>query len=114
MKDTRQIEKTAKFYGFDVVVSKVMHSQYADILGPYHRCGYVGIPQGHPLYGVHYNDIQASIHGGLTYSDEEWPDNSKWWVGFDCAHSGDTVEKWTLKAVLNECKELARQLKEQA
>ena len=43
----------------------------------YGRCGwgngYIIIPEGHPLHGMNYNDIEdkygLAVHGGLTYSD---------------------------------------------
>lgn len=56
-------------------------------------CGYVGIPKGHPLWGVKYDEFandyipDLSVHGGLTYSEEE--EGGWWWFGFDCAHAGD-------------------------
>lgn len=31
-------------------------------------CGYVAIPAGHPWYGSHYRDLDALVHGGLTFS----------------------------------------------
>ena len=57
-------------------------------------CGYVGIPKGHPLWGVKYDDAydnleSLTVHGGLTYSEEE--EDGWWWFGFDCAHAGDLV-----------------------
>lgn len=68
-------------------------------------CGYVGVSRRHPWYGVDYDDISASVHGGLTYSSycqEDGPEGETichvpspgepdrlWWVGFDCAHSSD-------------------------
>lgn len=67
-------------------------------------CGYVGIPDSHPMHGVDYNEVDSllSCHGGLTFSDSchvggdeasaichvpepGRPDNV-WWLGFDCAH----------------------------
>lgn len=60
-------------------------------------CGYVGIPKGHPWYGLGYDDIPATAHGGLTYSDACHshichPDGEElWWIGFDCAHAGDEI-----------------------
>lgn len=62
--------------------------------GTGYRCGYVRIPAGHPWHGKHYDDIDARCHGGLTFDeadepcDKGGPDNA-WWIGFDCAHSGD-------------------------
>jgi hypothetical protein len=64
-------------------------------------CGYVGLPPGHPQYGVTYGRIDADVHGGLTYSNFcsggicHVPDPGEpervWWVGFDTAHGGDLV-----------------------
>jgi hypothetical protein len=70
-------------------------------------CGYVGVPPGHPYFEVEYGDVpydRADVHGCLTFSDHchEGPEDSSichvpdpgepdnvWWLGFDCAHSGD-------------------------
>lgn len=82
-------------------------------------CGYVGVPLGHPWHGRDYDDCGKfdpkpddyepdwwiDVHGGLTFSagcshgsdpsrgichipEPGQPDNV-WWLGFDCAHSGD-------------------------
>lgn len=51
-------------------------------------CGYVAVPPGHPWHGKHYDDINASVHGGLTYADDG-DHESTWVVGFDCGHFGD-------------------------
>jgi hypothetical protein len=57
-----------------------------------HRCGYVGLPKEHSLYGKHYNDIDnLDVHGGLTYSgggtNSKYPvESNLWWLGFDCGH----------------------------
>jgi hypothetical protein len=74
-------------------------------------CGYVGVYKDHPFYELQYcgsNEYTASpadlldVHGGITWSDfcrkdkhsichivEEGEDDNVWWLGFDCAHSGD-------------------------
>ena len=80
-----------------------------------YRCGYVGVPPLHPLYGVHYYqkvlhipkgaqtfiiketsesiapENVCNVHGGLTYSGNgSYPvPSDEWWFGFDCAHVGD-------------------------
>jgi hypothetical protein len=100
-----------------------------------HLCGYIGLPPAHPWHGKWYDDIDAEVHGGLTFcgpekahigisrqrreylmsnledkwSQEEYdalpaqettgredafPHDTAlglWWIGFDCAHSGDSV-----------------------
>lgn len=61
-------------------------------------CGYVGLPPGHPAYGLDFYKIHKkhhiAVHGGLTFAEEgdgdRWP-LGYWWVGFDCAHPGDLV-----------------------
>ncbi|MCD8208504.1 MAG: hypothetical protein LUD72_11245 [Bacteroidales bacterium] len=64
-----------------------------------HRCGYVGIPEMHPLYGRTYDDVKyiLSVHGGITFNSDKrnfgtYPiatQEELWWFGFDCAHAGD-------------------------
>jgi len=70
-------------------------------------CGYVGIQEGHPLFGKRYDHedcYNLEAHGGLTFSDKCFgaeedrsichipgagePDHV-WWLGFDCAHCMD-------------------------
>lgn len=46
-----------------------------------HRCGYVGIPITHPLYGKGYDECpDISCHGGLTYADGGKNSNILWQV----------------------------------
>ena len=68
-------------------------------------CGYVGVPPGHPQHGKNYSDVDADVHGGLTFADAcadvgredryvchvPGPDEPEhvWWLGFDCAHAWD-------------------------
>ena len=61
-----------------------------------HRCGYVGVPKEHILYGKSYSDIieDLDVHGGITYSEgnNNYPvtaDDKLWWLGFDLAHYMD-------------------------
>jgi len=62
-----------------------------------YRCGYVRIPPGHPWHGKREEDVDASVHGGLTFAE---PDldcgkggaDDAWWLGFDCAHAGDAQD----------------------
>lgn len=64
-------------------------------------CGYVGVGEGHPAFGSKYDEVDVSVHGGLTYAAEcqgvvchvpqpGMPDKV-WWFGFDCGHAGDTI-----------------------
>jgi len=102
------------------------------------RNGYVAVPRDHRHYGKGYDDIEAAVHGGLTYAGDDtkaYPTelSGVWWFGFDCHHYGDsqdialmddshkqTVEKYgiydkglarSLAYVEYECEKLAEQLK---
>lgn len=62
-----------------------------------YRCGYVRVPVGHPWHGKGYDDIDADVHGGLTFSEpdeacDKGGDDSAHWFGFDCAHGGDAPD----------------------
>lgn len=66
------------------------------------RCGYVGVPPGHYLHGVGYDDVKQAygewidVHGGLTFAEGEsdYPAESDglWWFGYDCGHLGDGTD----------------------
>ena len=83
--------------------------------------GYVLIPKDNHLHGTHYDDIDVVVHGGLTFSEivdaemvEAWgldkDDEGKWCVGFDTAHYGDSLAKWTKEKVEEETQSLKEQL----
>jgi hypothetical protein len=88
-----------------------------------HRCGYVGVPEGHSLY---LKEEYFSVHGGITYwgggSNSSYPIPSNlWWFGFDCDHAGDArIDKdddlllygivRDLDYVVAECEKLAEQI----
>lgn len=83
--------------------------------------GYVLIPKGHKLHGVHYDNIDVDVHGGLTFSDlvdEKWAEKlgvSKdyigyWCVGFDTAHYSDTLLNWPKQRVQEETERLLNNL----
>lgn len=58
-----------------------------------YRCGYVRVPNGHPWHGKDYGEIDAEVHGGLTFGEADVPcgagEDSDHWFGFDCAHAWD-------------------------
>ncbi len=102
----KRIEVNEKYKGYEYLV-------YATSMG--HRCGYVRIPKKHYLYGRGYFEelnvkfnrklnpfidsegnvamsILFDVHGGITFSNKgTYAEFNKrgWWIGFDCAHSGD-------------------------
>jgi hypothetical protein len=54
-------------------------------------CGYVAVPESHPDYGKHYDDMEdIEVHGGLTFSGY-WENlcDGLWYFGFDCGHVYD-------------------------
>lgn len=86
--------------------------------------GYVAIPKGHTLYGKSYDEIHdlipmLEVNGGLTFSEKasdlDWveiPSDCKdcWIVGFDTAHSWDTLEHWPKEMVEIEAEQLKERL----
>lgn len=82
-------------------------------------CGYVVLTSDNKLFGLDYDDIYTkmfiSIHGGLTYSDEQ---EGGWIIGFDCAHAGDLCPAFphfdgiyrTKEFVISECEKLAEEV----
>lgn len=68
-------------------------------------CGYVGVDETHPLFGLAPGELPAlPAHGGVNYTcecDDTCPDMQGvchapepgeperiWWLGFDCGHGG--------------------------
>ena len=86
-----------------------------------HPCAYVEIPKDHPCYGLNYEKIKVSCHGGLTYSEKGigplFPD--AFWIGWDYMHFGDRIEMpsygargktWTTREILTEVENVVYQL----
>lgn len=71
------------YRGYDAIILRIR----PEISG--HLCGYVRM-RGE-LSDIHYDDLNRrgiEVHGGLTFSGNM--DGEKgFWIGFDCAHSGD-------------------------
>lgn len=79
--------------------------------------GYVYVPESHPGHWKDYDDDafdSIEVHGGLTFSHSGW-------IGFDTLHSGDWWPEmymkggsihWTEGMVVEETKNLARQIAE--
>lgn len=61
-----------------------------------HRCGYVRINDEHPLHGKDVRELDVDCHGGLTFSKivkvAQGDFSVGHWIGFDCAHYGDTYD----------------------
>lgn len=76
--------------GFPCIVLRTEHG---------HLCGYVAVAPGHPWHGKKGRDIDANVHGGLTYAEKcqgevchvpkPGEPDGVWWLGFDHAHYGD-------------------------
>jgi hypothetical protein len=92
-------------------------------------CGYVQVPPDHPLLGQVDRLEELAVHGGVThvgggshFHDQTQVDPRRCWVGWDCAHAGDSIPSlghwnhedhyWTLHEVIAETNHLAQQLAE--
>lgn len=94
--------------------------------------GYVLLPTNHPLYGIHYDDLTVTAHGGITLSEYfdskqflRWTSGRKilgdvtlenyqrfdnyWMIGFDTNHSGDDLINCSEVYVLSETQNLLEQ-----
>jgi len=70
-------------------------------------CGYVAVPPGHPLHSKFYDDVDVSVHGGLTYASacdgaichvpKPGEPDDVWWFGFDCNHYRDLAPAMATK-----------------
>jgi hypothetical protein len=56
-------------------------------------CGYVGVPREHPWHGAAPDNIEALVHGGVTYAGRRdaidpgpvhGEQADRWWIGFHC------------------------------
>lgn len=75
-------------------------------------CGYVGVGITSPAFGKAWDELEVSVHGGVTYARlAEWDAEPEgisfvpptkgqgqvWAIGFDCAHYGDYSPKYESK-----------------
>lgn len=66
----------------------------------YFRCGYVGVPKDHSLFGKDYETVNSKldVYSGLSYSSDSgsnnnFPINSDlWWFGFACNNLMDGID----------------------
>ncbi len=77
--------------------------------------GYARVPDDHPWHGLDYDEIDVAVNGGLTYARDDW-------IGFDTMHAfdywpgqphhfhDDCCIHWTESMVIEEAKNLARQV----
>jgi len=90
-----------------------------------HPTAYIEIPEGHKLFGKHYDDIYINVHGGLTYSEDDLLGikSKSWFIGWDYAHAGDYMgyeelfgfinpndKKWTTEEIIKDCKNVIEQI----
>ena len=66
------------------------------VKGGGHLCGYVQLPEGHPWRHGFSSGVEPAVHGGITWEGPFFPGRKGeppiaegYWIGFDCAHSGD-------------------------
>ena len=74
-------------------------------------CGYVGVPANHPAVENDRDDLDLTVHGGITYGPSPCQEGANeargichkpgadepdhvFWLGFDCAHAGDFSPKY--------------------
>ena len=103
-----------EYRGFDYCV------KFINLLsGSGHYCGYVKL-KGEKLlkqesFEDGLDDVGIICHGGITFDQTDaldWgPKREGRWIGFDCNHYDDPVEKYDATFVENECKHIIDQLR---
>lgn len=75
-------------------------------------CGYVYLPQEHPLYGMDADEAGKYLYmpGGVTFAGEK-QDGSGWAVGFDTAGDFERGWAWTVGEIETELRRIIGQLK---
>jgi hypothetical protein len=76
-----------KYKNFECAIVRTCKPDGPDHIFGGHLCGYVCLPDTHVYFKKNYSDIDIDVHGGLTFS--EMAGVGKYWIGFDCSHSGD-------------------------
>ena len=70
-------------------------------------CGYVGINGNHPCAGKDYDDLDVSVHGGLTYAAYCHAMQEDEWIRYRLRR-----ETWITESLLYPMGDAARQLRE--
>ena len=70
------------FVAFGIMGQVLRHPKFLNLNG------YIYLPPSHPWYKKHYDEIDAEVHGGLTYGELD-KETNYWCIGFDTNHSGD-------------------------
>lgn len=63
------IEKKFDHAGMQCVITRADLARNGSSMD--YRCGYVRVPAKHPWHGMNYDEIDADVHGGLTFSQIE-------------------------------------------
>lgn len=86
----------------DFLIEKDTYQNYEYVIthnGRGHRCGYIKLHPDHPWSDKKYDEIDAAVHGGITFAEPDKPcednphqDNIHYWIGFDCSHLYDAFD----------------------
>jgi hypothetical protein len=94
--------------------------------------GYVFLPRNHPFYGKDYDELNIDVHGSLTFGEKfkssyfhQWIEdkeyygdvnldnylklNEYWVIGFDTAHSGDSLLSCPKEYVISQTESMLEQ-----
>ena len=102
MKRNKEEIKQHSYKGYYLYIAKI-----ATYLSGTWYTGYIEIPEGHPIYKKHYDDVGIPVHGGWTYSEPYLGDKKdSWFIGFDTAHSFYDETTQNEEYVLSELKKV--------
>lgn len=117
---TTEVEDIYNGYEFIVLHNRYKESAYSklfhtDMMINGWRCGYVCVQDfvnemlsANDNINFEWFEERIDCHGGITFYDIFA--NGKLYIGFDCCHLEDTVEKCNTEFCINECKSIIDQL----
>jgi hypothetical protein len=85
----------------DVLIEKGTYENYEYVITHNdigYRCGYIKLQHDHPWSGKDTLDINAAVHGGITFTEPDKPCENNlheipnFWIGFDCCHLYDAID----------------------
>lgn len=102
---------TEYYKGYDIVIKSLWNPDRSLMMPSRWFCGYVRLPVDHKLYGKKYGEIDGlvSVHGGVNFAGA-LDGMDGFYIGFDCAHAGDSPKVQDEAYTISECKRLVDQL----
>lgn len=112
-----KIIKTDDYLGYTYHIRKLSYKERPFFIDDFTNnakwfCGYVEVPEDHPLFGLEYSDPEFpdfEVHGGITFTDF-LHETDTYCIGFDCNHYLDDPHIQNADFTEIECLKLIEQV----